>query len=204
MSRFPGSRRLLKGDVVPEVPDSGAAIKAAAPGTHTAMAHDDPTTKNYTLARRLAALVIHDLGTDVLAVMNAPEPARSQLMKERVVAKVVRYLRPPDPKDKWWETLIAADKGQIDKRLDEAARLTPITVNQCALSPLKNLEASKDSPLALPIGVAIPTAILGNQAWFQIGAGVVRPFPFEPLPGGSTGDEHGAALVAGAQITGRF
>jgi hypothetical protein len=38
------------------------------------MAHDDLTTKNYTLARRLAALVIQDLGTDVLAVMMRPNP----------------------------------------------------------------------------------------------------------------------------------
>jgi len=133
MRSFPGSPRLLKGDVVLEDPDSEAAIKAAAPGTHTAMAHDDPTTKNYTLARRLAALVIHDLGTDVLAV-----------------------------------------KRPRTRRLHYRS------------------------------GVAISTTILRNQAWFQIGAGVVRPFPFEPLPGGSIGDEHGAALVAGAQITGRF
>jgi len=135
------------------------------------MAHDDPTTKNYTLARRLDALVIQDLGTDVLAVMNAPEPARPQLMKERIVAKVVRYLRPPDPKDKWWETLIAADKGQIDKRLDEAARLTPITVNQCALSPLKNVEASKDSRLAFTDRGCHPdrdpweSGVVPNRCW---------------------------------------
>ena len=180
------------------------AIETAAPGTHTAMAHDDPSRQNYALARRLAALVIQDLGTNILSVMNEPEPARSPLMRERVLAKITQYLRPPDPRDKWWEELIAEDKGQIDKRLDEAARLTPITVNQCALSPLKNLEASKDSPLALPIDVAIPTTILGNQAWFQVGVGVARPFPFEPLPGGSTGDDHGTALVAGAQLTGRF
>ncbi len=183
---------------------SEEAISVAAPGTHTAMAHDDPTTTNYTLARRLAALVIQELGTEVLAVMAAPEPERPQLMRERVVAKVTRYLRPPDPKDKWWESLTAIDAGRIDRRLDEAARRTPITVNQCALSPLKNLEASQNSPLALPIGVAIPTIIRGNRVWFQVGGGVVRQIPFEPIPGGSPRDERGNSLVVGAQVTGAF
>lgn len=183
---------------------SESAINAAAPGTHTAMAHDDPTTANYTVARRLAALVIQDLGTEVLAVMSAPEPERRRLMRERVVAKVVRYIRPPDSKDRWWETLTTADAGRIDRRLDEAARRTPTTVNQCALSPLKNLEASQNSPMALPLGVAIPTTIRGNQAWFQVGAGVTRPFPFEPVVGGPPRDERGTGLVVGAQITGAF
>lgn len=179
-------------------------IAAAEPGTHTAMAHDEPTTRNYPIARRLAALVIQDLGAEVLAVMAVPEPERARLMKERVLAKVVRYLRPPDQKDQWWESLTAADAHRIDRRLDEAARKTPVTVNQCALSPLKNLEASKDSPMALPIGIAIPTTILGNQAWFQVGAGVTRPFPFEPLPGDSRGDGRGAEPIVAAQITGTF
>ena len=184
--------------------ESEAAISAAAPGTHTAMAHDDPTTHNYTFARRLAALVIQDLGREVLAVMAAPQPERSRLMRERVVAKVVRYLRPPDPSDKWWEALTSADAGLIDRRLDEAARRTPITVNQCALSPLKNIEASRDSPMALPFGVAIPTVIGGDQVWFQVGVGVTRPFRLDPLTDVSPVDERGGAPVAGAQIVGRF
>jgi hypothetical protein len=75
---------------------SEEAIRSAAPGTHTIMAHDDPQAPNYTLARRLAALVVQDLGTDVLAVMSQPQNQRAQLMRERVVSKVIRYLRPPD------------------------------------------------------------------------------------------------------------
>src|SRR5262249_22137424 len=71
---------------------SEEAISSAAPGTHTVMAHDDPTTPNYTLARRLAALVIQDLGTGILAVMSAPDPQRPGLMREQVVAKAERYL----------------------------------------------------------------------------------------------------------------
>jgi len=148
--------------------------------------------------------VIQDLGVEVLAVMAAPEPERARLMRERVMVKVLRYLRPPDPNNKWWESLRAGDAGQIDRRLDEAARTTPITVNQCALSPLKNIEASQNSRMALPIGVAIPTIIRGNQAWFQVGAGVTRQLPFEPVPGGPARDERGAGFVIGVQITGRF
>jgi hypothetical protein len=182
---------------------SEEAIKAAAPGTHTAMAHDDPNTNNYTVARRLAALVIQDLGVEILAVMKAPDPERPRLMQERVLAKVVRYLRPPDPKDKWWETLTAADKGQIDSRLNDAARRTPQTVNQCMASPLKNIEASQDSPMALPLGIVLPTVIHGNRVWFQVGGGFTRQMPFDPLPG-VTRDDRGAGLVLGAQITGSF
>ncbi len=183
--------------------ESEKAISEAAPGTHTKMAHDDPTTKNYLVARRLAALVIQDLGIEVLAVMSAPEPQRARLMRERVLSKAVRYLRPPDPNDKWWETLVSADAGRIDQRLDEAARRTPITVNQCALSPLKNIEASQDSPMAIPFGVAVPTTIGGNTVWFQLGAGVTRQMPFEPTPGGPPRDDRSTPFL-GAQITGRF
>lgn len=135
--------------------------------------------------------------------MNEPEPTRDRAMRERVGAKVSRYLRPPDANDKWWEKLISSDAGRVDPRLDEAARRTPITVNQCAQSPLKNLEASKDSPLALPFGVAIPTVIRSNIVWFQIGVGVTRPFPFTPTPSGSGALDRGGAPVA-AQITGTF
>jgi len=181
---------------------SEEAIRSAAPGTHTIMAHDDPQAPNYTMARRLAALVVQDLGADVLAVMSQPQGQRAQLMRERVVSKVIRYLRPPDPNDKWWETLVAKDAGQIDRRLDEAARRTPTTVNQCAISPLKNLEASKDSPMALPLGVAIPAIVRGDTVWVQVGGGVMRPMPFDRDPGAINTER--ANLVAGAQIVGRF
>ncbi|HKV78350.1 MAG TPA: DUF4157 domain-containing protein [Candidatus Sulfotelmatobacter sp.] len=181
---------------------SEEAIRSAAPGTHTVMAHDDPQAPNYTIARRLAALVVQDLGTDVLAVMSQPQNQRAQLMRERVVSKVMRYLRPPDPKDKWWETLVATDAGHIDRRLDEAARRTPTTVNQCAISPLKNLEASKDSPMALPVGVAIPVVVRGNTVWFQAGAGVMRPMPFTRDPGATNTER--ANPVAGFQVEGHF
>ena len=178
------------------------AIRSALPGTHTAMAHDDPTAHNYTAARRLAALVIQDLGTEVMAVMAAAEPQRARLMAEQVGSKVARYLRPPDPSDRWWESLLASDAGRIDRRLDEAARRTPVTVNQCALSPLKNLEASQDSAMAIPFGVAMPTTIQGNQVWFQVGAGVTRQAPLEPI-GRGTEQSQGTPFI-GAQITGRF
>ena len=71
------------------------AISAAPPGSHTVMAHDDPTTKNYTIARRLAALVIQDLGAELIAAMSAAAPQRARLVREQVIAKVVRYLRHP-------------------------------------------------------------------------------------------------------------
>jgi hypothetical protein len=38
------------------------------------------------------------------------------------------------------------------------------------------------SPMAIPVGVAIPTTIGKNQVWFQMGFGITLSFPFEPLP----------------------
>lgn len=181
------------------------AIANALPGSHTQLAHDEPNTANYTIARRLAALVIQDLGSEVLAVMTVPQPQRSQLMRERVVSKAIRYLRPPDAQDKWWESLKSKDAGAIDKRLREAALRTPTEVNQCVLSPLKNIEASRNAGMALPVGVVFHAVVGNSQLWIQGGAGVTRPIPFERLPGDAIGGaQEKSSPVVGVQIGGSF
>ena|SRR5687768_1136489 len=136
--------------------------------------------------------------------MSGPEAERTRLMRERVVAKALHYLRPPDPNDKWWETLSTTDAGAIDRRLDASARSTPVTVNQCALSPMKNVEASRNLPMALPIGVAFPTKIGNNQVRFQLGLGAARNFPMKPIDESTLPKDNQSAPVAGAQITGSF
>lgn len=174
--------------------------------SHARMSHDIPGTRNYEQARRLAALVIQDLGVDILAAMRLPSAAqRLEVMTSTVLPKIHRYLRPPDPNDKWWERLTALDKGDIDVRLEQAARRTPVTVNQCVISPLANLEASRYSPWKMPLGVAKPMEALGGTIWFQAGLGVTSVLPDRPLPDPTTTGEGGAgAVILGGQITGTF
>jgi hypothetical protein len=96
------------------------------------------------------------------------------------------------------------DAGRIDERLADADRTTPVTVNQCMLSPLRNLEASKDSPMAFPIGIAVPAVMSGNQVWFQVGAGYMRPFPRDTPPGIVSPRDNETSWVFGGQFTAKF
>jgi hypothetical protein len=180
-----------------------AATAKTEPASHSRLAKDTPEAAGFTEARRLAALVIANLAVDIRAVMSNKEPdARVQLMRDSVLAKIRRYLRPPDAKDPWWEGLTKQDAGAIDTRLAEAERRTPVTVNQAAFSPLRNMEASRDSTMAIPLGVAVP---LGGSTFLQAGGGVTRPSPLDPrLPDTSHGPDERAGLFAGVQLTGHF
>ena len=183
-----------------------AATARTEPHSHARMAHDIPGTHNYEQARRLAALVVQELGAAVRVALQAPEAAsRRQAMTSTVLVKIRRYLRPPSRDDRWWEQLIAHDAGAIDRRLTEAAQRTPVTVNQCVFSPLRNIEASSTSSWRLPIGVALPVQVGRNQIWIQAGAGVTTPLPLDRSlrEAPTRGDDRGA-LVGGVQITGRF
>ncbi|WP_374944724.1 DUF4157 domain-containing protein, partial [Sphingomonas sp.] len=151
--------------------------------SHARIAKDTADAKGFVEARRLAALVIQELGRDIAALLASPNPlTRSLLMKEVVLPRIRRYLRPPDPRDPWWETLIATGGRAMDARLEEAARKTPVTVNHDAYSPLRNAEASSTSPWHMPLGLAFRA---GDQGWFQIGAGIrdPRPNPGLSMPG---------------------
>jgi hypothetical protein len=179
-----------------------AQTQLTEPRSHSRIAKDTPSAAGFTEARRLAALVIEDLGTDIVRVMQNPRAdARQQSMEEIVMTKIVRYLRPPDAEhDPWWTQLVRRGGATMDARLAEAERRTPVTVNQAPFSPLRNLEASRDSRMAIPLGVAVPA---GGSAWFQAGAGVTRPLATDSsLPGPA--DVPGGIPFIGAQITGRF
>jgi hypothetical protein len=123
-------------------------------------------------------------------------------MNETVMTKIRRYLRPPDAKDPWWQGLSKQDAGAIDTRLAEAERKTSATVNQAPFSPLRNLEASRNSPMAMPIGLALP---LGGQTFLQAGGGVTRPSVLDPrLPDPGKETDERSSPMAGIQLTGRF
>jgi len=183
-----------------------AATARTEPLSHSRIAKDVPGTNNYEQARRLAALVIQQLGRDVQIAMK-PEDAnqRAELMEKLVLTKIHQYLRPPNPQDRWWERLAVDDKGVINQRLKEAEQRTPVTVNQCVFSPLRNLEASSTSSWKIPIGIAIPVQIGSDRIWIQGGGGVTTPLPLDRSvrddPSRST--ERGG-VFGGVQITGRF
>lgn len=174
------------------------------PFSHSRIAKDSPEAQGFTAARRLAALVIQQLAAEVITAMHGAKPEdRVNTMEATVIARIKRYLRPPDPKDPWWEALTQAGGATMDARLAEAERRAPATVNQWVGSPLRNLEASRDSPLAMPVGVAIPA---GGSSFFQVGAGVTRPNAFDPrLPEPAAGarDQRSQPFI-GAQFTARF
>lgn len=180
-----------------------AQTEKTEPQSHSRLAKDTPSSAGFGEARRLAALVIADLGADVISVMRHDRPdVRTKLMNEIVMVKIRRYLRPPDPQDPWWTGLATRDAGAMDARLAEAERRTPITVNQAPFSPLRNLEASRDSTMAIPLGLAVPIA---NRTWLQAGAGVTRPLgQDERLLESPSRTEERSNPIAGIQITGRF
>ena len=175
------------------------------PMSHSRLSKDTAQSPGFAAARRLAALVIQDLTADVMAAMHKTDAEdRVHAMQATVLAKIQRYLRPPDPKDPWWEGLVERGGGAMDARLAEAEKRTPVTVNQMPLSPLRNLEASRDSTMAMPVGVATQ---LGKSSWLQIGAGVTRqPSALDSrLPDVDARDKDARSRpFLGAQITGRF
>ncbi len=181
-----------------------AAAKKTEATSHANMNKDTAQSRNFAEARRLAALVIQELAADVIGVMAEKDPAkREQRMQEVVVAKIRHYLRPPNPKDPWWEGLTSHGAGaSMDARLAEADKRTPVTVNHKPFSPLRNMEASKNSPMALPVGVAFS---MGKYGFLQAGAGFTRPDSFDSrfVPPPAQPDQKSSPIL-GAQWTGHF
>jgi len=182
------------------------AEAAAPPLSHARIAKDQAGSQYYDQARRLATLAAQKLASNVLAALAEADPkARAERMKREVADLARQWLRPPDPSNPWWERLSADDKGVIDRRIDEAQARTPVTVNQCVFSPLRNMEASAASSIKIPIGVAIPVNVGRDRVWFQAGAGVHQSMPLERdfLDSGRQPSGRAGAFV-GAQIVGTF
>jgi hypothetical protein len=125
--------------------------KSTEPRSHSRLAKDTASSPGFAGARRLAALVIQDLGVDIIAIMRNPKPeVRTKLINNLVMAKIRRYLRPPEPKDPWWEALGSRNAGSIEKRLSDADSRTPVTVNQAAFSPLPQPRSVEGFPSGDP------------------------------------------------------
>lgn len=177
------------------------AISDTRLGSHSRLAKDTPNTPNYIIARRLAALVIKQLTTDFLIAM-LPQyfGSRRSLVRSTFMVKVRRYLRPPSEEDKWWESLQNNAPSNIDSELNRLQRRTPLTVNQSIASPLRNIEASSNSPMRFPIGLAVPVRLGDVDVFIQLGA-----FGISVLSDGEhEGNEDADFLWGGLQATGRF
>jgi hypothetical protein len=118
------------------------------------------------------------------------------------MGKVKRYLRPPDQNDRWWEALRASGGREMAKAIRDTAAKTPVTKNQCLLSPLRSIEASRDSNVKL-LGPAFTVPTKHGHVWIQAGVG----FSTTPAFAGPTGAVEPRSmefLPVGVQITGRL
>jgi hypothetical protein len=172
--------------------------------SHANIAKDHPGDRNHIQARRLATLVVQELSSDLLTIFKSPAADRMPLLESVIFKKIDRYLRFPDAiNDAWWIALTKADNGAIDQLLEKAERETPATVNQCFLSPLRNLEASKDSNMKIIAGAAIPVKLFGSHGFVQVGGGLVTPLDLAGTTITSDRNEKPAWFVGG-QLTLRF
>ena len=145
--------------------------------------------------------MVQDLSRDLLQIMNAPAADRIKQLESIVFAKIDRYLRYPDVQnDAWWVKLTDADNGAIDRLLSKAEEDTPATINQCMFSPLRNLEASKDSNMKIIVGAAIPVKVSGARGFIQAGGGLVTPMNLDDAVITSPNNDKPAWFVGG-QLT---
>jgi hypothetical protein len=178
-------------------------IEDAPAKSHAKMAKDYKSNRYHTEAIVLAGLVIKEIASGVIAMkaMSSKEE-RMKYVREHIMATVKRYLRPPNPQDKWWESLRESGGAEMEKAIQEQTAKTPVTVNQCVLSPMRSIEASKDSNLKL-FGPTFNVPTKYGNVWVQVGSG----FATGPAFTGPTGDvlpRSAEAVPVGVQVGGRF
>lgn len=173
------------------------------PHAHARMAKDYKSNPYYMQAVVLAALVIKEIGAEISLLRGmTTKDERVKQVRDVIMAKVKRFLRPPDEGDKWWETLRASGGKEMETSIREKMAKTPVTKNQCVLSPLRSIEASKDSNLKL-FGPAIPIETKRGHVWVQVGTGFLAPPAFKG-PLGAMEPRSFDFVPVGVQITGRF
>jgi hypothetical protein len=179
------------------------AIADAPLTSHPRMAKDYKSNTYHTEAMVLAALVIQDLGADLNAIKALTvKEERIKHVREVIMTKVKRFLRPPDKQDKWWEALRASGGKTTEKAIKETTARTPVTTNQCILSPLRSIEASRDSNFKL-LGPAFPVPTKYGHVWVQVGTGFAAPPAFSG-PSRAVEPRSMEFLKFGVQVTGRF
>jgi len=178
-------------------------IAQAPPGSHSRMAKDYKSNPYRLEAIVLAGLVVKDIGTDILHLKLLPtQEERSRYVRDVIVEKLRRYFRPPDDRDKWWERLRESGGREMEKSIRETAARTPVTKNQCFLSPMRSIEASKDSNLKL-LGPAFALPLKNGHVWIQAGTGFVTSPAFKG-PSGEVAPRNLDFVPVGVQVTGRF
>lgn len=173
------------------------------PQAHARMAKDYKSNPYYMQAVVLAALVIKDIGAEISLLRGmSTKDERVKQVREVIMAKVRRFLRPPDKSDKWWEGLRASGGKEMEKAVREKMAKTPVTKNQCILSPLRSIEASKNANLKL-FGPAIPIETKRGHVWVQVGTGFLAPPAFAG-PTGAVEPRSFDFVPVGIQVTGTF
>ena len=216
--RGPGS----EGSIAATLFDAGSAAffnerfraeqATASPLSHGKLAKDFHSNANHALAVTLAALVIRQVALMLKeAFALATRAQREAFVRDSVVATLERYLRPPSDKDRWWETMLAEDRGLMRRKVEQLQRAAPVTVNQSPASPLRNVEATRFSPLkAIGLGTSLSFPI-GERKFLTIGHMLYLPGAgTAPAPTGlvlppyvSDRDEK-VRLVSGLQFSGSF
>jgi Heterokaryon incompatibility protein Het-C len=182
---------------------SAREIAQAPPTSHARMAKDYRSNAYHWEAMVLAGLVIRQVAGYIKDLAGQPSrEERTRYVEDVIMATVARYLRPPAPDDRWWEELQAAGGKGMESELRETAARTPVTTNQCVLSPLRSLEASRDSNVKM-LGLAIPVATSKGHVWVQLGVGALAP-PAAPGPTGEPQTRSLQLLPFALQVTKRF
>jgi hypothetical protein len=171
--------------------------------SHPRMAKDYRSNRYYMEAIVLAGLVMKDLGRDIVVIRDLPaKQQRIKYVRDEIMTKIKKYLRRPDAQDKWWETLRASGGKMMERAIRETAARTPVTKNQCILSPLRSIEASRDSNLKL-YGPTFAVPTKKGHVWVQMGTGFLATPDFAG-PTGAAQQRKVDFVPVGVQITGRF
>ena len=185
---------------------------AASPLAHGRLAKDFRETPNHALAITLAALVVRQVGLMLKeAFALKTRPLREEYVRTTISTTLSRYLRPPTDQDKWWESLLADDAGIMRRRIKTLQNKTPVTVNQTPMSPLRNIEATRFSPMkAIGMGTSLSLSI-GDGKFLTVGHMLYLPgtgtTPIQTnliLPPYVSNQDEKVRLVTGFQFSGSF
>jgi len=180
---------------------AGKETAKSPPQSHGRIAKDYRSNIYHTEAVVLAALVIQEIASDIKAIRDLTgTEERVKYVRDVIMVRLKRYLRPPSEKDKWWEALRSSGGKEMEKTVKERAAKTPVTKNQCILSPLRSIEASKDSNLKL-FGPTFAVETKHGHVMIQLGTGFLAPPAFK----GSSGAVEPRSfdfVPVGLQITG--
>ena len=153
------------------------------PQSHGRVSKDYKSNPYYMEALVLTSLVIQELGADIKAIRDLTgTEERVRHVHDVIMTRLRRYLRPPSDSDKWWEGLRASGGKEMERSIRERAAKTPVTKNQCILSPMRSVEASKDSNLKL-FGPTFPIETKHGHVMVQIGTGFLAPPAFKGASG---------------------